>query len=581
MGLKYTDERNAQILISLLKKYNIRKVIISPGTSNVCFAGSLLNDPFFELYSSVDERSAAYIACGIAAECGEPVVLSCTGATSSRNYMPGLTEAYYRKLPILAVTSSQRSTRIGHNIDQVTDRLQLPRDVAKISVQLPVIFDDEMEWACVISANKALSELRHRGGGPVHINLETNYSSRFNVETLPETRMIHRFVWGDVFPEINYQKIAIVVGAHLPWSDDLQQAVDDFCEKYGCIVICDHTSNYKGKYKVLANILSVQNDYVPVFNNLELLIHIGDISASKMKIGARNTWRINPDGEMRDTFRSLTCVFECEEINFFSYYCAEKKERIENKLFKECDTDFNEIIENVPELPFSNIWLARTVQDRLPKNSVLHLAIRNSFRSWNFFDIPDYVSTFCNTGGFGIDGCVSSTIGASFCDKNKIYYCVTGDLAFFYDMNALGNRHIGNNVRILMVNNGTAMEMRFKSNLTSKFEGNGDSYLAATGHYGHKSEKLVRHYAEDLGFDYYSVKDKVEFESVLPKFVSSEMLDKPMLIEVFTNSDDEENALQIISSIKASPTVAIKNNAKKKIKGILGDNIIDAFRRQK
>ena len=103
----YTAERNAQIVISLLKSHGIRKIIASPGATNICFVASVQIDPFFEVYSCVDERSAAYMACGLAAESGEPVVISCTGATSSRNYMPGLTEAYYRKLPILAITSSR------------------------------------------------------------------------------------------------------------------------------------------------------------------------------------------------------------------------------------------------------------------------------------------------------------------------------------------------------------------------------------------------------------------------------------------------------------------------------------------
>ena len=93
----YTDERNAQILISLMKKNGIKKVVASPGATNICFVASLQYDPYFEIYSAADERSAAYIACGLAAESGETVALSCTGATSSRNYMPALTEAYYRK----------------------------------------------------------------------------------------------------------------------------------------------------------------------------------------------------------------------------------------------------------------------------------------------------------------------------------------------------------------------------------------------------------------------------------------------------------------------------------------------------
>ena len=89
----YTDERNAQIIISLMKKNGIKKIVASPGATNICFVASLQYDPYFEIYSAADERSAAYIACGLAAESGETVALSCTGATSSRNYMPALTEA--------------------------------------------------------------------------------------------------------------------------------------------------------------------------------------------------------------------------------------------------------------------------------------------------------------------------------------------------------------------------------------------------------------------------------------------------------------------------------------------------------
>ena len=123
MGNKfYTNERNVQIVISLLKAHGVKKIVTSPGTTNITFVGSLQQDPYFELYSSVDERSAAYIACGLAAESGEPVGLSCTGATASRNYYSGLTEAYYRKLPIVAIKSFtyhlslRNALRIGEDV---------------------------------------------------------------------------------------------------------------------------------------------------------------------------------------------------------------------------------------------------------------------------------------------------------------------------------------------------------------------------------------------------------------------------------------------------------------------------------
>ena len=85
----YTDEINTLILVSLLKEHSIKKIIASPGTTNISFVGSVQIDPYFEVYSAVDERSASFMACGLAEESGEPVVLTCTGATASRNYIPG------------------------------------------------------------------------------------------------------------------------------------------------------------------------------------------------------------------------------------------------------------------------------------------------------------------------------------------------------------------------------------------------------------------------------------------------------------------------------------------------------------
>ena len=100
----YTNERNHQILISLLKAHGIRYVVASPGTTNSVFVGSIQNDDYFKIYSAVDERSASYIANGLILKTGEPVIISCTGATAARNYLSGATEAYYSKLPLLVIT---------------------------------------------------------------------------------------------------------------------------------------------------------------------------------------------------------------------------------------------------------------------------------------------------------------------------------------------------------------------------------------------------------------------------------------------------------------------------------------------
>lgn len=571
-----TDERNAQILIQVLKAHGIKKVIASPGTTNACLVSSMQSDPFFEIYSAPEERSGAYMACGMAAEGGEPVVLSCTGATASRNYMPALTEAFYRKLPILTVTSSRRNAYIGHNCDQVTDRTVLPNDVAKISVQMPIVLDGVSEWNCIINANKAVLELYHRGGGPAHINLETTYSKK-KVADIQPVRIIRRFMKYDEFPNITAQRVCIFVGAHVEMDDKLERAISEFCKKYNGIVLCDHTSNYRGEYRAFCNIVADQYYWKSTIQNVELMVHIGDISSSDYKIQAKEVWRVNPDGEIRDTFQKLYNVFEMKEVEFFEYYNKKKQDYSNSELLIAYHQEEKEILSRMPEFPFSNIWIASVTAKKLPSNSVLHLGIRNSLRSWNYFDTQETVTGYSNTGGFGIDGSLSTVIGAALCHPDRLYYCVLGDLAFFYDMNALGNRHVPSNIRILVVNNGLGFEMKFPASwgysIANSIGVSEDNYVCAAGHYS--SPDLIKSYVYGLGFEYLKVSTKEQYLDCLPKIVSNEKQDRTLVVEIVVNSENEDAALNLIGSIMVDES----NVAKAAIKKAIGKKGIDAIKK--
>jgi len=569
-GKYYSSERSVQLLVSLLKQHNIKKVVASPGTTNLSFVASMMQDPWFEMYSSVDERSAAYIACGMAAESREPVVLSCTGATASRNYLPGLTEAYYRKLPVLAVTSTQDINRIGHHIAQVIDRRSIQNDVALLSEHIPTTKDADDEWSNTVKINRALLELRHRGGGPVHLNFETQYSRDYSVKELPKARMIRRVSMEDEFPEIPTGRIAVFIGSHLKFTEEETAALDAFCGTHDAVVFCDHTSGYKGKYCVPVALPASQNKDVCTLIDVDLLVHIGEVSGAYIGMRPKAVWRVNPDGELRDTYRKLSYVFEMKEQYFFQHYaqtngmprtnyldiCRQELEAVRSKI-------------NPDELPFSNVWIASQTAHLLPENSVLHLGILNTLRTWNFFDTPATVWGYSNTGGFGIDGDVSSLIGASLIHPERLYFGIVGDLAFFYDMNVVGNRHVGNNIRILLVNNGKGTEFRNYMHPGSAFGDEADKYIAAGGHYGNKSHTLIRHYAEDLGYEYLSAGNKEEYLEHLPRFVAKEMTEKPMLFEVFTESGDESEAIRLVKNVKFSTVGFVKDVAKK----VLGEKM--------
>ena len=547
-NLCYTNELHVLTLIALLKAHGIRKVIASPGNTNVTLVASMQRDPFFQMYSSVDERSAAYMACGLAAESGEPVVLSCTGATASRNYIPGLTEAYYRKLPVIAITSTQPIEKVGHLIPEVIDRSAMHKDIVRLSVTLSLIKNEDEVWNCEIKVNQALQALKRHGGGPIHINLETAYSRDFSVKKLPGTRLIERIACHDEFPELSDVRVAVFVGSHRVWTNEETEALDNFCASYNAVVFCDHTSGYKGKYRVLYALVKAQGYNQPLLPEIDILIHIGEISGDYYSWGitAKQVWRVSEDGEIRDAFRKLRYVFEMPECYFFRHYATSV---IQNDTFlKLCKENYEAVYEHIPELPFSNIWVAQQLSSRLPEHSVLHLGILNTLRSWNFFEIPFSVQSFCNVGGFGIDGDMSSLVGASLAYPEKLYFGILGDLAFFYDMNVMGNHHVGKNVRIMLINNGRGTEFRNYNHMGSMFGDDADAYIAAAGHYGNKSPKLVKHYAEDLGFEYLTASNKEEFSRVYSRFIKKEMTERPMLFEIFTDSVDESRALELIST---------------------------------
>ena len=570
----YTDDSNVQILVALLKAHGVRKVVASPGTTNIALVGSCQHDPWFEMYSCVDERSAAYMACGLAEASGEPVVLTCTGATASRNYFPGLTEAYYRKLPILAVTFFVDYRGVGNLVPQVVDRSVSPKDTVRYKVELPPIKDrSDFEFA-ELKMNTAILELRRNGGGPSHINLQTG-GNNFSVKKLPPVRVINRITRQDIFPEIpsDTKRIAIYVCSHLPWTQAQTDAIDLFCMRNNAVVFCDHTSGYKGKYRILFSLVAAQDNYISPLCKPDLLIHIGELSGDytiyeRLK-GSKQVWRVNADGEVRDTFHKLRYIFDMHPQEFFEYYASNPTSASfqEDEYLKACYEEHSRLSHKISDVPFSNLWIAQKVAPRVPEGSYIHFGVSNTMRTWTFFDVPRSVTTSANVGVRGIDGALSTLIGGSLVNPEKLHFGVMGDLTFFYDLNSLGNRHIGRNLRILLVNNGRGTEFRLYMHKGQRLLDEGaDPYVAAAGHFGNKSPELVKNYVTDLGFEYLCASSKEEFSNVIERFLTPEITDKPMLLEVFTDSQDESDALKSIRNLE----VSVEGKAKTIVKGIIG-----------
>lgn len=549
----YSCEKNAQIIVALLKAHNIRYVVASPGNTNYGIVGSIQEDPYFSVFSAVDERSAAYMACGISETLGEPVVISCTGATASRNYLPALTEAYYRKLPIIAVTSFNGNMNLGQMMPQNLDRTVIQRDVALVSVQIPKVKDAEDASYCNRVVNEALLACRRHGGGPVHINVCCDYEAGgFGVAKLPPQRLIERVSWGDRLPSLEpFERIAVFIGAHRPFDNRTRAALEGFLESRNAVALCDQTSNYHGSHSVLSALAAENTSrWSTKFSSLQpdLIIDIGETSGDYVTTGLLSAsgapvWRVSEDGEVRDRFGNLRKVFEMSESAFFEGLTAETKGATDDYARAWRCRD-REVRERIPRgLPFTNRWIASALSGSIPDGSILHLAILNSLRSWNYFPVGDSVSCFCNTGGFGIDGCLSAAVGSAVALPESLVFEVTGDLAFFYDMNCLGNRHLGDNIRILLINNGVGAEFHMPYSPASVMESKVDEFVAAAGHFKRRSSddgSPAEAWSCAMGLSYRRASTKEELLEVAPWFVAHDGGSK--ILECMVDVANEELA---------------------------------------
>lgn len=543
-GCYYTNERNKQIIIYLLKKYGIKRVVVSPGATNFALVGSMQHDSFFELYSCVDERAAAYMAIGIAEKSNEPVVLSCTGATASRNYMAALTYAYQRNIPILVITSSLSLASVGHLRAQVTDRAHSPIDMIYKSYQFDNIKDGEDEWSQTVKSNEALTTLLDVRK-PVLINVCTTYSLDFSVKELPAARYIPTIVSDANRPKLPSGNICIFIGSHPKFTAQQTSAIESFCKNHNAVVMCDHTSGYNGKYKVNMSLTFSQQRFYTRNKKVRLLIHLGEISGDYytfLSIFPQEVWRVNTDGAYVDFFKKLTNVFKMDESSFFNMYCDDNIDTSQ-QYYLSCKNESEKLYNVLPEVPFSNIWIAKQLFSKLPKHSQIHFGILNSLRSWDFFNLPDGVESACNVGGFGIDGCVSSLIGAALAHPDKLYFGVIGDLTFYYDANILLNKNLPRNIRLIVVNNGRGVEFRnYCHPATQAFGTGSDPYVAAGGHFGNQVNSSIIDLCLNAGIKYYQVLTKTDFENIEKDFLST-AINTPIIIEAITTPEDESKAL--------------------------------------
>ncbi|HIY83253.1 MAG TPA: 2-succinyl-5-enolpyruvyl-6-hydroxy-3-cyclohexene-1-carboxylic-acid synthase [Candidatus Rubneribacter avistercoris] len=578
----YSHLEEVQIVVAGLKAYGIREVVMAPGGSDMPIMHSVETDPFFRCHSVVDERSLVYFAMGLAQEKGETVACVCTSGTAVANFLPGIVEAHYQDVPLVAITADKNPRYLDQLETQKIDQRNIFGDWVKCSVDMPVVQSRADHVLGMRLVKTALAEVRHHGIGPVHINVPiVGNDAVYDVRELPQCEPYifetpQTFLedgWVSYAKRLEGKKVLLVIGQNVSFSSEDAQAVDVFANEWDCAVAVEHLSNLKldrsfNMYPVSEVCASVLGkEFLP-----DVVVSVGNnYASSAVKLFLRKNrsaiehWAVSESGIPRDTYDALRVVFECSPSFFFAHFPRGERGSASTGYFdlwkaKRLGVSFGDI-------PLSGLYVGKTLAKSIPRGSILHLAVLNSIRVVQLFELDECVKTYANVGALGIDGCLSSFLGQAAASTDKLAYCLIGDLSFFYDMNAASLRDVGNNVRIIMLNNGGGSEFHYymgERNVPTI-----DNYICA------RNGRVAKEWVESVGFSYRSARSKEEVDAGLEAL--SKPSEAPLFLEVFTDMRDDAEVLREAYK-KASPT-DLKTSVKNAAKSVLSPKQIGSIKR--
>lgn len=567
----YSDERSVQITLAALKAYKIKHVILSPGGSDAPVVKSFENDPDFICYSVVDERSSVFFGIGLSQELKEPVVCVCTSGTAVSNFLTGMTEAYYQNVPIIAITTDSHPYNLDQLELQKLNQDDIFRDVIRKEVTLPAVNNEMDEWHCNRLVNEALLELNHHGTGPIHINVPITITLSCDTKNLPTTRIINRQYafnanYEDFAARLSNKNVLVIVGQDTPIDDEVVGMFNEFYDKYNCVFNVETISNIKCKgcvetYPATETFSAYgKTDLIP-----DIVLSFGNFVASYMLKpllrANRNiieNWLVNESGCVRDPYWCLNEIIEGDLKTFFKGLLKYGSTITNHSYLNSWQNAVSDI--KIGNLGFSSLSVAKCLSEKMPDNSVLHTAILNSTRIMQFFPPKNNVTCYTNLGALGIDGCTATAVGHSMA-SDKLTYLLTGDLSFFYGMNAVSIRGLKGNLRVILFNNGGGEEFKIKLNLPEL-----NNYVCACS-----SHRTAKGWVESLGFEYFNANSNEELSDVLDVFAKPS--EKPLFLELFFNIEEDAKIIRdIYSANKPSPSV--KEILKKGAAKLLPDTVV-------
>ena len=550
-------------LVAICAAQGIRQVVLSPGSRCAPLTLAFARHPEMEVRTISDERSAGFIALGMAQQLKQPVVLVCTSGSAVLNYYPAIAEAFFQQIPLLVLTADRPPEWVDQWDGQTIFQEEVYGKHVKKSFRFPDTFahPDQVRHAHRIS-NEAILLSQQFPAGPVHINIplrEPFYPEEGEIFHFPkhpsvvtlesaEVRLSDGVLEKLTSELVPFRRILLVPGQQKE-SPALLAVIERLVQNQQAVVVADSLSNLQGKGTITLHdhwlgLEELQGELSP-----DLVISFGKSIISKsLKLFLRKQdithWHIQPDGQAKDTYARLTRILGSEPLEFLTWLAAQLPTMQSGYVqrWQQLEEQVATILPKaLEEAEFGEYRAVKQVLEALPAAVQLHVANSMAIRYVNFLG-RRIQEICCNRGTSGIDGSSSTAVGAAFV-RTSLVTLITGDMAFFYDRNAFWHNYTMSNLRVIVLNNHAGGIFRLIDGPARQPE--------LEEFFETKQSLSAKSLASEYGFHYASVTTSEELESALLRFYEPSL--QPKIIEITSSSPRNADILkQIKESISAS-----------------------------
>ena len=484
-------------LVDEFYQLGVRHAVFSPGSRSTTMAMLFKEHEGFETYMNIDERSASFMALGIAKAHKEPTVLVCTSGSAVAHYLPAILEAQYSGVPLIVLSADRPHTLLHVGAPQTVDQQKIFGTAVNYYEELAVPQEAHYYTYPRQVARKAYMKAMDTKKGPVHINVplfeplvpelsrnhfeagrssfkvvKPNYSSVFgcgNRNNLPHINNAIDIAYGnDSTKEINdllerYERILILAGPQI----DIDEAntIRSFGEVLQAPILADPLSNVRGcntsdvvisTYDALLAGQALWHELKP-----DCVIQFGQIVVSKRVQQMIASWtdveyiEVNPTMDSMNPTGKTTIHMQASIDVFTHLYGKNNNSDTYLNIWRRLDQAGKKQLNLAIDEP--HCFEGRTIrelQKQIPEDGQILVANSMTIRDFDYFWFSGESKAvlYGNRGVNGIDGTISTALGLA--ANGRPTYLVTGDLSLFHDLNGLAVAKTHNlNLTIILHNN--------------------------------------------------------------------------------------------------------------------------------